>query len=179
MKTAAGFIAAALLISTGCAHRGPEAIRLAEVLPVTVKQAKASPEQFRNVRVRWGGTLVNVENRERETLMEVLSRPLDSDGYPDVEATAGPRFLARVDGFVDPAEYAAKRLVTVVGSINGTTDGLIGEYAYSYILVDGDAVHLWPVPSPRPCCPLHPRYDPWYYPWDYPWYGPWWRRRYW
>lgn len=180
MKTLVGYLAtAALLISTGCAHRGPDVIRLAEVQPVTVAQAKATPGQFKGTRVRWGGTLVRVENRERETLIEILSRPLDRDGYPDVEGTAGARFLARLDGFIDPAEYAAKRLITVVGRINGTTEGLIGEYAYRYMLMDVDAVHLWPVPPPRPCCPVYPRYDPWYYSWYDPWYGPRWRRPYW
>jgi outer membrane lipoprotein len=184
MKTPVGYLAAvALLIFAGCAHRGPEAIRLAEVQPVTVAQAKTTPEQFENVRVRWGGTLVNVENRERETLIEILSRSLDPNGYPDAAGSAGPRFLVRIAGFVDPAEYAADRLITVVGRINGTTTGHIGEYEYRYTLIDADVVHLWPITPPQPCCPLYSRYDPWYYPWYGPWYGswygPWWRTPYW
>ena len=157
------------MMVAGCAHRAPDGIRLANVQPVTPVQARNVPERFENVRVRWGGNVVNVENRERETLIEVLTRPLESDGYPDSDGAAGVRFLTRIPGFVDPSDYAADRLVTVVGRITGTANGLIGEYAYRYVLVDADRIHLWPGPTPEPCCPYYPYYDPWYRPW---WRGP-------
>jgi outer membrane lipoprotein len=164
----------ALCILAGCAHQLPDVIRHAPVQPLDVAQVRADPDRYLGQWVRWGGGLVNIDNQPQQTHLEILSRPLDSDGYPDPEGTPGPRFLARVQGFLDPALYAPQRLVTLVGRIDGTLRRAVGEFPYQYVVLDARAIHLWPKAQPRPCCPHRSWYDPWYDPWYYPW----WRRPY-
>lgn len=158
-------------IASGCSST-PRAISDAEVQPVTVEQARHAPDAHRGKRVRWGGSIVAVENRRDASWVEVLSRPLDGNQEPDAQGPAGGRFLARLQGFVDPAVYAPDRLVTVVGRLAGNRQQLIGEYPYSYAVLEADIHHLWPVEQ-QPYYRAYPPYDPWFNPWFDPWYRPW------
>ena len=51
----------------------------------------------------------------------------------------------------------------------------VGEFAYSYPVVQVQSYHLWPKEEPR--IYSHYYHDPFYDPW--PWYGPWRRYPYW
>ncbi len=164
-----------ILLPGGCASTVSDVIRHAPVQAVSVQQAREAPEVHRGNRVRWGGSIVAVENRRDATWVELLSRPLDGSHKPDPDQPAGGRFLARMDGFIDPAEFAPDRLLTVVGRLAGSREQLIGEYSYRYAVIEVQAHHLWPIPvEPR----YYPAY-PWYDPWFDPWYRPWPYRRYW
>ena len=177
MKYALPILLSSTLMLSACASTVPEVIRHAPVQEVSVEQAGAAPEVHQGKRVRWGGSIVTVENHRDATWVELLSRPLGSNQKPNADQPAGSRFLARLNGFVDPAEFAPDRLLTVVGRLAGTREQLIGEYPYRYAVIEVQAHHLWPVPvEPRPRhSPAYPWYDPWYDPW----YRPWPYRRYW
>lgn len=103
-------------------------------------------------RVLWGGTVVGVTNEAEETLIEVLGYPLGRDQRPDTDRGATGRFLIREAGFLDPADYAPGREVSVVGTLAGTRAGRVGEHAYTYPVVSASQLELWPrrssVPSP-------------------------------
>lgn len=154
-------------ILSGCVSlQAPKAIREAPNKAVSVSQVQQEPERFLDRRVRWGGTIIAVRNRKRTTEIEVLSRPLSSRGEPWEEESGDGRFIARLVGFADPAEYPEKRLLTVTGRIVRVQTRLVGEYPYRYPVVAVEQSYLWPEP-PSP----HPLYyypDPWFYPW-YPW----------
>lgn len=165
-----------LALTQGCAHRSPDAIRLVPGEPVSAEQARSEPGRHDGALVRWGGTIIATDNRADETRVEILSRELDSEGYPDLSAPSGARFIARLPGFHDPAVYARDRLLTVVGHIAGSLEGPIGAFPYRYAVIEADASHLWPDPEPRYRPP--PPW-PWYDPWYTPWHDPWWPRRRW
>ena len=76
------------------------------------------PEKFRGRDVIWGGTLIAVTNRSDETLLELLSYPLDS-GWPRLSQSSNGRVLARFPGFLDPADYRAGRTLVVEGLFTG------------------------------------------------------------
>lgn len=153
----------------------PDPVREAVVEPVTVAQVHDAPERFRHSRVRWGGTIVDVRNEPALTVVEVLSLPLDSAGAPEPDALGRGRFRARVPGFLDPSEYSAGRWLTVVGTVGGAEKGRVGDYPYTFPLVEVEHHRLW-----RSRAEIDPpRYypDPWWYPWPYPYR--WWRYPYW
>ncbi len=138
-------------------------------------QVRADPGRFVGQAVRWGGTVVAVENRPDETDVEIVSRPLQRNGRPvQTDATSG-RFLAVFKGFLEPTVYERGREVTVVGAIAGSRDGLIGDYPYRFPVVRANALHLWEELPPYDPYPYWPYWDPFYYPWHYP-YHPYWRR---
>lgn len=164
------------LLLAACARNSPDSIRLAQVEAISPNEAQTSPGRYDGNPVRWGGSIVSVENRARETRVEVLSRSLDEDGRPEARALAGARFIASLPRFVDPAEHAPGREVTLVGNIAGSTEQNIGDFPYTYPLLQAHTLHLWPEPEVDPVYYRHHPY--WYDPWYHPWYDPWWRRPY-
>jgi len=168
------FIVGLVMLLAACASNVPEAIRKGPESAVQVAEARQSPQRFIGSEVRWGGTIAGVRNERDATVLELVSRHLDSDGQPLEEDRSEGRFLARAPGFLDPALFEVGREVTVRGRIEGVREEPIGEYRYVFPVVAADHVYLWPKrPPPAPPYP----YDPfWYYPW-YPWgwpyyYGP-------
>lgn len=164
-------LAILILLLTGCASsQVPRAIREAPTDLVLVSQVQQEPDRFLDRRVRWGGTIIAVNNRKRTTEIEILSRPLGSNGRPSEESAGQGRFIALLAGFADPAEYPKKRLLTVTGRLARVETRPVGEFPYSYPVVAVEQSHLWPKPLPSP--PLYFYPNSWYYPWYRPW-SPW------
>jgi outer membrane lipoprotein len=165
----------AAVVLGGCASVVPEAIRTAAPGNVQIAQVREQPRQFRDTVVRWGGNIVSARNERDHTVLEIVGRDLDDEGRPRQEDRSLGRFLAKVQGFLDPAIYKPEREVTVRGRIEGVVEQAIGEFRYTYPLVQPDAIYLWkprPPPSPRPYYHDPFFYDPWY-PWGWPYYRPW------
>lgn len=174
----------AMLTVGGCASTVPVAIRGDIPDAPTVHQVQQDTEAYLGRRVRWGGSILTVRNLADSTEIEMLARPLDSDGEPRAGADGEGRFIARLRGFVDPAEYPADRLMTVVGSVLEVVTRDVGDYPYRYPLIVADSRYLWPEPDPLPGpYPGYPWgygyggfgawYGPSYGPFYRPWYGPW------
>ena len=173
-----------LLWLAGCASPVPEPIRQTPPSQPQPDEVRADETRFEGATVRWGGVIAAVTNRAGDTLLEVVSRPLSRSGRPQLTDATQGRFLARVDGFLDPAVYASGREITVTGTVAGLEPRAVGDYPYPYVRVDVDRHYLWAVREPirepyyspwwyDPWYPYHPFYDPWY-PY-HPAFGP--RRR--
>jgi len=141
---------------------------------LTVTQVQQEPGGFVGRQVLWGGTIIGVRNGERTTEIEILSRPLATNGKPRGKEPGQGRFIAELRGFADPAAYPQDRLLTVIGRVMRVDSRPVGEYPYPYPVVEVENRYLWPEPPPPPSACLYR--DPWYYPWYrpwHPWYGPW------
>lgn len=138
----------------GCTGSAPAAVdRSPEVAEV-----RAAPDRFEGAEVRWGGAVASVRNLPAETRIEVVSRVLNGSGRPVSTPRGGSRFIALVEGFLDPAIYTPGRLVTfqgvVIGSRHAQGDSVL------YPVVDVRAHVLW---ERVPGAPSE-YYDPfWYY----------------
>lgn len=145
-------------------------------------EARADAEQLAGREVIWGGVIESVVNEAQASVIEIVQRPLDDSGAPDPEAVSAGRFLAVVDGFVDPTVYSRGDRVTVLGALDGVRRQEIGDYLYTYPVVRATRQYLWPEPPPRRAEPPPPYwYDPFWRPWYYhdPFWGPYpyrWRR---
>lgn len=168
MRIYIGVIAALLL--GGCASVVPESIRSAAG-NVQIAQVREQPQQFRNAVVRWGGKIVSTRNERDVTVLEIVGRKLDSDGRPLDEDRSLGRFLAKVQGFLDPAIYKAERELTVYGHVEDVVERSVGDYRYNYPLVQAEQIYLWKprLPAPRYLYRDPFFYDPWY-PWGMPYY---------
>ena len=96
-------------------------------------------------RVEWGGTIIAVSNQRDSTELEVLAYPLATDGRPDTTAPSSGRFIAVRQGFLEPADYRAGRLVTVSGPVLGVRQGQVGQAQYSFPTMAADSLRSWPV----------------------------------
>ncbi len=185
-KTRLAIAALAAFLLTACGTTIPEQIRNAPTDSPSVGEARADPDNFIGARVRWGGTIAQVENRESQTLIEVVARSLQDNARPSESDRSQGRFLARFDGFLDPAIYSKGRELTVVGTVEGRQTRTIDEYDYEYPVVNVESHYLW---DPRPEYSRDPYrhspyyyYDPFYDPFLYDpfFYSPfYWRHPYW
>ncbi|WP_303906046.1 Slp family lipoprotein [Thiohalomonas denitrificans] len=159
---------AAVLTLGACATQVPERIQTAPAGNPPVAEVRSNPERFEGSRVRWGGTIANVQNRADETLIQIVARDLTDAGKPKEEDRSSGRFIARIDGFVDPAVYTQGRRLTVTGEIVGSRVEPVGEYEYRFPVVEVEASYLWPRETESVRRPYY--YDPF---WDPFWYDPW------
>lgn len=165
-----------ILLLSGCTSPVPQTIREPAPAQPNLTQVQRHPAQYLGRAVRWGGTILSVENREDETEIEIVARELDSDGQPLAYSASQGRFLARTDRFLDPAVFKKDREITVRGAIEDTIIRSIGQHPYRYPIVRLGSYYLWEPPlRVAPCWYCDPFwYDPWYYPYWYPWrYHPW------
>lgn len=160
------------LLVAGCATTIPKEISTAPAGGPTVAEVRVDAQQFTGARVRWGGTIAGVDNQANETWVEVVARELDRSGQPRPTDRSAGRFIAIIDGFIDPALYGEGREITVAGVVEDEVTRKIGDFDYTFPRVRADNYLLWPLrhePDPRDYPPYW-YYDPWY-PW-YPYYYP-------
>ncbi len=166
-----GFALLLTLLLHACASQVPPLIREAPAGSASLAEVRAQPADYPGRPVRWGGTIIETGNREDATRLTVLGRPLGDSGEPAFTDDSAGRFIAIVPEFLDPKVYAADRRVTVTGTLSHTEAGKVGEYPYTYPVVQANAWYLWPVETERPYGHEYPGwYDPWYRPWYDPWY---------
>jgi outer membrane lipoprotein len=162
-----------LLFLSGCASQVPELIRNAPAGDIRVDEMQQKQgEAFTGSDVRWGGHIISIHNQAESTLIEVLSRQLNKNGKPISDSKSQGRFMARIQGFLEPEEYPKDRLLTVTGKVTEVMQQNVGSYPYPYPVVDVEAHHLWPKVKSYPRHPYY--YDPFYDPFFYPY--PYWRR---
>lgn len=121
----------------------PNPLRNAQVASIDTVTARSAPQSVKGSRVRWGGTIVKVDNRKHETLIEVLARPLFSDGEPNDRKEGMGRFIAKIPGFIDPADYKTPNRLTVVGVLDGVSKGRVGESYYTFPVVRVEHHQMW------------------------------------
>lgn len=142
-------VAAGALLIAACASAPLDTTDVAT--DVTPEQVRADPESARGQAVIWGGRIVASKNLEEQTRLDVVSYPLAARSQrPQSERQPGPRFLIYRDGYLETAQYAPGRDVSVRGHIGDIERGRIGEADYTYPVVHADQLHLWPVQASAP-----------------------------
>jgi outer membrane lipoprotein len=130
------------LLLTGCSNL-PPAIEDPPAFDLSYQQALASGGHYKNAPVRWGGTIVEVENEPTFSAIQVLLYPLGSYGRPDLDEPNQGRFVIKSMEFLDPAVYTKNTSITVAGTLEGDTERMIGKKILRLPLVAGKHIHLW------------------------------------
>ena len=119
------------LLIIGIAVAGCSSVPKAVRTPIPgpgVAQVQNDPGTSVGRIVRWGGTIVELDNQAQHTDIQVVSRNLARDGRPRNLSKSKGRFIARVNRFLEPADFDTGRLVTVTGSLGPAVSGKIGEH---------------------------------------------------
>lgn len=152
---------------SACASGIPLAISERPARAPSVDEARRNMDTLQGSAIRWGGKIASVENHSQETWVEIVAQPLGRYGRPQDSDTMNGRFLARLAGFLDPQIYAIGRQITVAGKLEKTVARNIGDFSYTYPLVQAETHYLWPPLPPAPARFYYDGlYDPWY-PWGY------------
>lgn len=134
------FLAAGVL-AAGCAHKFDIGGADTALRP---QQVAGNPALAGDTVVAWGGAIVATRNLQNTSELEVLGYPLDDNNRPVANNRQTGRFIVLHPGYLESADYAAGRQVTVVGTLAGTRTGRVGEANYVYPVVKANRLHLWP-----------------------------------
>lgn len=172
----AGIIVAAL---SGCVSI-PGAIKGSSPTPQQdLVRVMAAPQLYVGQESRFGGKVVNVQNQQGVTRLEIATVPLDSGARPTLGEPSRGRIYADINGFLDPVDFRGQ-LVTVVGPISGTVEGKIGSTPYKFLLIKATGYKRWNLTQqvvlpPQPMDPWGFGPHPWRYGYGYGyggWYNP-------
>ena len=141
MKRAILFI---YLLLTACSSL-PPTIENPPVFDLSYSTANQEPTRYKNMPVRWGGIIAEVENEQNASFMQVLLYPLNSYGRPLLNEQPQGRFVVKSDKFLDPLVYAKKSEITVAGMLTGSINRTIGKKTVTLPLVSSSTLYLWPV----------------------------------
>lgn len=125
----------------------PKAIEEPPLYDISYTQVIQDIAKYKNAPVRWGGIIIDVENEQAFTLVQVLNYPLDSDGQPQTDQSNGGRFLFKTSEFLDPAVYSKNSKITVAGTLIGDIEHTIGKKVMRSPLISASTIYLWPTYS--------------------------------
>lgn len=160
-------IVATLLLS-GCVTV-PDAIKGTSATPQQdLASVMNAPELYVGQEARFGGRVVNIDNKAGKTRLEIATVSLDEGARPRLGEPSKGRIYADVNGFLDPVDFRGQ-LVTVVGPIKGTIEGKVGETPYKFMLMQSTGYKRWNVVQ-QVVMPPQP-IDPWFWGGPYPYRG--------
>ena len=166
-----GWLAIAVLLLQACASQVPPMIKDPPAEDLSLTRAQHDPDKHRGKPVRWGGAIISTQNLQNITELTILAKPLDRYGEPEAGDHSYGRFIARHNGFLDPAIYANGRSITVYGKFEKTLNKKIDNFEYNYPIVQIEHLYLWAVPEKYDYYDYPYWYDPWYPYWS-PYYHP-------
>lgn len=136
------YLLIACFVLTACSNL-PPAIEDPPVVDITYQQVLAGSATYKNAPVRWGGTIIEVENEPTFSAIQILLYPLGSYGYPDTDQPNQGRFVVKSAEFLDPAVYTKNTAITVAGTVEGDTERTIGKKTLRLPLLAVKQIHLW------------------------------------
>ena len=143
-------LAFTVIVSAGCAPPFSKTLLDKVEKKLTFSELNKAPENYRGTMMMVGGTIVDAKNLKEGTQIEVLQKPLDSEGQPVVTDETGGRFLIVSETYLDAAVYHRGRSITIIGEVAGSKAQPLGEIEYLYPVLTAKELHLWsPSSGPR------------------------------
>lgn len=136
-------IAAVLLLAAGCGPVISENVLKTVDRDIEFRSVVADPARYNGKSVVFGGTILNIENLEGITVMEVVQEGLNSQLKPVERGESAGRFLVKFDRFMDPAIFSAGKRITVAGVVTGTETRPLGKGNYRYPVLEPKEHYLW------------------------------------
>lgn len=158
----------ALLFLLGACSSMPPVIRDFPAVDIPYQLVSQNTDSYQGTPVRWGGTVIEVENEADSSLVQVLYYPLDRHGYPRTSQTGEGRFAVKTNEFLDPAILTKDSEITVVGTLAEGIERTVGNKLIRIPLVVSESIYLWPknYNANRTY-----RYGPYPYGYYYPYFG--------
>lgn len=127
-----------VVLVTGCASPLPKG----QVSDISIPELQAGKADT-GFAVRWGGSIVSVQNKSDVTVLEIVSRPLWKTGRPIQSDQSEGRFVAEIPGFVDPELLLDGSDISLVGTVQDVRSGLVGEATYQFPVMAVFQYKLW------------------------------------
>jgi len=122
----------------------PPAIKNAPEVNISYSQALKSAGSSKEAPVRWGGKIIDVQNEQTYSLVQIMYYPLNYYGRPKLAEPNEGRFAVKSPDFLDPAIYTKDAEITVAGTLKGDVEQIIGKKTLKIPLILSKVIHLWP-----------------------------------
>jgi outer membrane lipoprotein len=131
-----------IVFFVGCAHPVSQKIRKGIDADIKFDSLIGDPNLFLGKRVLFGGVIVVTRNLEDGTELEIVQKNLESYGNLEAGDYSGGRFLFFSKSYLDPEIYSSGRELIGVGKVTGKKLGKIGDYSYSFPIIETEELHL-------------------------------------
>lgn len=138
----------AMVLVSACSNL-PPLIQDPPLYDLPYQQAVQHIGQFKEAPVRWGGVIIDVQNEQSYSLVQVLAYPLNNYGRPQLNQPNEGRFLVKSQDFLDPAIYKKDAEITVAGVLKGDVERSVGNKTLRLPLLAATVLHLWPAYQPN------------------------------
>lgn len=136
-------IAILLLMLSACSSNIPMEISQDVADAPSFSQIQKQPDSYLGQPLRWGGTILNTQNKQNATWVTIVAFPLSDSGRPMESDSSPGRFIAVIDDFLEPLVYTKDREITVRGKLIGNETIKVGDFPYPYPLLKADNYYLW------------------------------------
>ena len=137
------FLSICILLLSACSNL-PPAIEDPPLYDLSYSEATRNIAQYKEAPVRWGGVIIDVENEQNFSIVQVLYYPLNSYGRPRLDKPNEGRFLIKSPQFLDPAVYTKDTEITVAGTLKGDIERKVGNKTLRLPLISSTVIYLWP-----------------------------------
>jgi outer membrane lipoprotein len=141
------YLLAICLLLSACSNL-PPAIENPPLYDISYSEAIRDIAHYKEAPVRWGGVVIDVENEQSFSLVQILYYPLNSYGRPQLDKTNEGRFLIKSPEFLDPAVYTKNSEITVAGTLKGDIERAVGNKSLRLPIISAKVIHLWPAYVP-------------------------------
>lgn len=138
------YLLSVCLLLSACSNL-PLAIKNPPPLDISYIQATQDIAKYKNAPVRWGGVIIDVENEQNFSLVQMLCYPLNGDGKPQTDQPNEGRVLIKSPEFLDPAVYTKDTELTVAGILIGDLERTIGKKVMRLPMILATTLYRWPV----------------------------------
>ena len=145
-----------LLLAAACTSLTPE-VREQVTPGLDFAAVQTAPASHIGQSLMLGGAVVEVRDEEGGSVLQLLRWDLNRWGEPLALAESGDRFLVHSRDPLDAELYTPGRLVTLVGTVNGTGTINYQLRDETVLLFELQQLHLWDTPFRYG---LHPNPDP-------------------
>ena len=136
-----------ILLLSACSNL-PPAIENPPLYDISYSEATRNFAHYKDAPVRWGGVVIDVENEQNFSLVQLLYYPLNYYGRPQLDKPNEGRFLIKSPEFLDPAVYKKDTEITVAGMLKGDIERAVGNKSLRLPMISAKVIHLWPANVP-------------------------------
>ncbi len=111
---------------------------------VSYTQAVQNPDAVRDRQVLFGGSIISTHNFADHTEIILLAYPVDNTDRPNTSAAPLGRFIVVHPGYLEGAQYAPGRLLSVRGTLRGVRVLPLEQNQYTHPLLNAHELYLWP-----------------------------------
>lgn len=143
MKLAKMLLGVVLAGALSACVSAPQGLNKEQYSLHSLNQISSADYQCQCKTIRVGGRILKAEALPKHMKLEVLSLPINNySGKPNLDGAANGRFIAYLDGFIDPA-LLQDQFITLGGRLVRQEAGKIDQAPYRFPVIQAQHYRLW------------------------------------